>query len=133
MYAVGHNGLAIRKGSTDKGLVPVNMKNLYGLTQRHGVAGLDGEPVALSLTESVSEIGGWLPVSALIEGERGLWTVLRLGERDGNTVALREAVEVLHVYEDQAFVRGTLANGQTVVADGIHRVTPGTPVVSVEN
>jgi multidrug efflux pump subunit AcrA (membrane-fusion protein) len=98
-----------------------------------GVDGLDGEPVALSLTESVIETGGWLPVSALIEGERGLWTVLRLGEQDGNTVTLREAVEVLHVYQDQAFVRGTLADGQSVVADGIHRVTPGTPVVAVEN
>ena len=96
-----------------------------------GVKGLDGEPVALTLSETVVVPGAWLPITALIEGERGLWTVLRLGEQDGSTVALREAVEVLHVDDDRAYVRGTLVEGQRVVADGIHRVTPGTPVVDV--
>ena len=94
------------------------------------VAGLDGEPVALTLSERVDEPGGWLPISALIEGERGLWTVLRLQQQEDTTVALREVVEVLHVDGDRAYVRGTLAGGQRVVADGIHRVTPGTPVVA---
>lgn len=96
-----------------------------------GVKGLDGEPVALTLSESVTVPGAWLPITALIEGERGLWTVLRLGEQDGSTVALREAVEVLHIDDNRAYVRGTLVEGQRVVADGIHRVTPGTPVVDV--
>ena len=96
-----------------------------------GVNGLDGEPVALTLSETVAVPGAWLPITALIEGERGLWTVLRLGEQDGSTVALREAVEVLHIDDDRAYVRGTLVEGQRVVADGIHRVTPGTPVVDV--
>ena len=70
-----------------------------------GVNGLDGEPVALTLSETVVVPGAWLPITALIEGERGLWTVLRLGEQDGRTVALREAVEVLHVDDDRAYVR----------------------------
>ena len=97
------------------------------------VEALDGEPVALSISENVSESGGWLPIGSLIEGERGLWTVLRIGEQDGNSVALREAVEVLHVDGNMAYVRGTLAAGQRVIADGIHRVTPGTPVTALEN
>ena len=96
-----------------------------------GAAGLDGEPIALTLSEATDVSGGWLPITALIEGERGLWTVLRLGKQDGSTVALREAVEVLHVDGDRAYVRGTLVEGQRVVADGIHRVTPGTPVQDV--
>jgi hypothetical protein len=29
--------------------------------------------------------GGWLPLSALLEGERGVWTVLALREDDGST------------------------------------------------
>lgn len=96
-----------------------------------GVAGLDGEPVALTLDETVDVAGGWLPIKSLIEGERGLWTVLRLDNQGDSTVTLREAVEVLHVDGDRAYVRGTLVEGQRVVADGIHRVTPGTPVADV--
>ncbi len=89
---------------------------------------LDGEPVNLELEENVELQGGWLPISALLEGERGVWTVLRIeGDRE-STVTVREGVEVLDIRGDQAFVRGTLTDGSRVVATGTHRVTPGTPV-----
>ena len=94
--------------------------------------GLDGEPVSLALTETVEMRGGWLPISALLEGERGLWTVLRLEETDAGLVTVREAVEVLAVQGERAFVRGSLADHQRFVADGVHRVAPGTPVVLEE-
>ncbi|QFU76167.1 efflux RND transporter periplasmic adaptor subunit [Halioglobus maricola] len=91
---------------------------------------VDGEPVSLLLSESVPSIGGWLPIASLLEGNRGLWTVLRL-DRDGDiAVTVREAVEVVEIRGDQAFVHGTLADGTEVVASGVHRITPGT-VVSV--
>ena len=89
---------------------------------------VDGEPVTLQLEETVIARGGWLPIAALIEGSRGLWTVLRLDEQDGIVVTLREAVEVLEIRGDQAYVRGTLTSGNRVVANGVHRITPGTPV-----
>ena len=92
------------------------------------IQGLDGEAVSLVLEERVDEIGGWIPLSALQEGARGIWTVLRLVEQDGHTVAVREAVEVVDVRADRAFVRGTLPDGSLVVASGVHRVTPGTPL-----
>jgi RND family efflux transporter MFP subunit len=95
-----------------------------------GSTGLDGEPVTLNLSEWVAATGGWLPVSALIEGDRGLWNVLRVDENKDGITTVREAVEILHLEGDRAFVRGTLAPGQRVVADGIHRVAPGTPVVA---
>ena len=93
-----------------------------------GTEAFDGEPVTISLPRRVAASGGWLPLSALLEGERGVWTVLALRERAGDTVALREVVEVLHVSGDRAFVRGTLNDGDRVIADGIHRVAPGTRV-----
>ena len=97
-------------------------------------AALDGEIATLVLTETVPARGGWLPISALLEGERGAWTVLRLGEReDGATVALREAVEVLHVDGARVYVRGSLQPGQRVIADGIHRIAAGTPVQPLEH
>jgi RND family efflux transporter MFP subunit len=93
-----------------------------------GVDAYDGEPVALRLPRVEAEAGGWLPLSALLEGERGVWTVLALRERDGGTVALREVVEVLHVSSDEAYVRGSLNSGDRVVTDGVHRIAPGTRV-----
>jgi len=47
-------------------------------------------------------------------------------------VALREAVEVLHVTGDRAYVRGTLNDGDRVIADGVHRVAPGTRVTEAD-
>ncbi len=90
---------------------------------------VDGEPVSLLMQESVPARGGWLPIAALLEGSRGLWTVLRLENKNDITTAVREAVEVLEIQGDRAFVRGTLAPGSRVVANGVHRITPGTPVV----
>jgi hypothetical protein len=94
---------------------------------------VDGEPVTLQLSETVSARGGWLPIAALLEGSRGLWTVLRISDEDGRTVTVREAVEVLEIRGDQAFVYGTLPAGSRVVASGVHRITPGTPVTDTGN
>ncbi|MGB1142107.1 MAG: hypothetical protein ACPG1A_14495 [Halioglobus sp.] len=84
--------------------------------------------MTLGLRESVAQKGGWLPVSALLEGRRGLWTVLRIEQRGKEQVTVREAVEVIDVQGNQAYVRGTLPAGALVVADGVHRVTAGNPV-----
>ena len=93
---------------------------------------VSGEPVTLALSEEVAMTGGWLPVSALLEGERGLWTVLRVVDTDQGAVTAREAVEVLDVRGDRAYVRGTLGDHQRFIADGVQRIAPGTPVVLEE-
>jgi len=96
------------------------------------VSALDGEPITLELDESMPLAGGWLPISALLEGKRGLWTVLRIDSSGAQHTTLREAVEVLDIQRDQAYVRGTLPSGSLVVASGMHRITPGTPVALEE-
>lgn len=98
-----------------------------------GVRALDGEPVSLTLTETVAAAGGWLPIAALQEGQRGVWTVLKLQPGAEGFRTVREAVEVLDVQQDRAYVRGTLSPGDRVVASGVHRVTPGTWVLVGEN
>lgn len=97
-----------------------------------GIAALDGEPITVKLSESVTEPGGWLPLSALLEGERGAWTVLKIVPLSGNQITVRETVEVLEVQNDKAFVRGTITSGDKIVANGVHKVTPGA-AVSVVN
>ncbi len=93
------------------------------------VATVDGEPVTLQLDESVPTTGGWLPLTALLEGQRGVWNVLRLTEADDGLRTVREAVEVLDVQGERAYVRGTLPANSEVVATGLHRITPGALVV----
>lgn len=93
---------------------------------------LDGEAVTLELQETVTQSGGWLPIAALLEGGRGIWTVLRLESEGDNIRTVSEAVEVLQVNGDRAFVRGTLDSGTTVVANGTHRISPGALVNAQE-
>lgn len=99
-----------------------------------------GELVELSLSERVTESGAWLPLSALSEGERGLWRALvarphdlgpahkeRSGESAGGGLYALESrpVELLYLDGDRAYVRGPLTAGEAVVAAGLHRVVPG--------
>jgi RND family efflux transporter MFP subunit len=95
------------------------------------IMALDGEPITLELEEPVDLTGGWLPLTALLEGRRGVWTVLRLeAEAGDNHRTVREVVEVLDLSADQAYVRGTLMSGARVVASGVHRITPGALVTA---
>jgi RND family efflux transporter MFP subunit len=98
-----------------------------------GVNALDGEPLTLEHQETVAMRGGWLPMAALLEGQRGTWNVLRI-EADGELYrTVRESVEVLDIQGDRVYVLGTLPAGARVVADGVHRITPGTLVTVAEH
>ncbi|MGS4886969.1 efflux RND transporter periplasmic adaptor subunit [Roseibium sp. MB-4] len=93
-----------------------------------------GRLAELSVVERVETEGTWIPVSALKEGPRGLWTVLTVAEDVDSAepspayVVVREAVEVLHAEEGRAFVRGTLTPDRLIVRDGVHRVVVGQAV-----
>lgn len=107
---------------------PVSMTVVAIFDLPVALAAFDGEPVAVSLPRRINSEGGWLPLEALLEGERGVWTVLRLSQQDGATTAVREVVEVLYTRADQVYVQGTLRDGDRVIADGVHRIAPGTRV-----
>lgn len=84
-----------------------------------------GEVMELALDQHITEPGYWLPLSALVEGRKGLWTVYTLDGSNEDTVILREAVEVLYAERTRVFVRGTLARGAKIVLNGTNRVVPG--------
>lgn len=100
-----------------------------------GAAGVaDGALGALVLDREVAGPGAWVPVSALSEGVRGLWTLFLIEESDETRVR-REAVEVLYADAERAFVRGAFGGARAVVAEGGHRVTDGQlvrPVTGLE-
>ena len=85
-----------------------------------------GDTVELPVARQVRASGLWLPISALTEAERVLWSVLTLIEAEDGTYRVgQEVVELLHAAGDRVFVRGTLKRGQRVVSGGRNRVIPG--------
>jgi RND family efflux transporter MFP subunit len=90
-----------------------------------------GQLARLKMVRRTKASGFWLPITALAEGRRGLWSAYSL-EPDGpdetvRKVGLRE-LQLLHSEEDRAFVRGTLRDGDVVVQSGLHRLVPGQSV-----
>lgn len=87
-----------------------------------------GETAQLNLSETQNAEGFLLTSTALIPGERGLWSVYVLGEAgetpDVYQVARRD-VEILHADGDRVLVRGTLQTGDRVILDGTHRIVNG--------
>ncbi|MEM6421353.1 MAG: hypothetical protein AAF698_02105, partial [Pseudomonadota bacterium] len=90
-----------------------------------------GEVVRLILARRVEARGAWVPLTALKEAERGLWSIQTItGPADDQRVA-REAVEILHVADGRAFVRGSVADGALVVPVGVHRLGQGQRVSAI--
>lgn len=85
-----------------------------------------GSLVELNLAVVVSEQGYWVPLSALAESQRGLWSVLVVEQNQTgeNTVETR-LVEILHRGNNAVYVRGTLENGDLIIASGTGRIVPG--------
>lgn len=96
---------------------------LFDLNSSNGAA--FQQIVTLTVETPVRERGTWLPLAALKEGHKGLWSVLVVAARDGQTKVQTETVEVLHIEGEQAYVRGTLPANAQVVSNGTHRVVSG--------
>lgn len=87
-----------------------------------------GAVARLSLDRAVGERGIWVPVSALKEASRGLWSVYVANPEGAGHVAQTRLVEIVHTDGPRAFVRGALEDGDLVVIDGLQRITPGQPI-----
>lgn len=82
--------------------------------------------------EQVSETKCFkIPVSAIANDQQGLWSCFTV-EGDGEQVARQQSIEVLHFDGDWVFVRGTLTEGQSIVTDGLQRISNGQRVQSAE-
>jgi RND family efflux transporter MFP subunit len=92
-----------------------------------------GDLVDLTLESRMPERGFWVPLSALAEGARGLWTVYAAqaltdgaaGALDASHQLAPRIVEVLHQDGERAYVRGPVHARELIVRDGLHRVVPG--------
>lgn len=105
------------------------------LDQTDSTASVPGQVAELQLTETIKSPGYWLPITALVETDRGLWSSYVLGQQQDVTAENQavfqveeNVVEILHTQSDLVLVRGTLQPNQKVIVDGIHRIVPGQQV-----
>lgn len=100
------------------------------------VQAVPGDLARLELEQQVSEAGFWLPIGALAEGNRGLWTAyvampVEKGaiNTGGATHFLQpRPVEVLYESTERVYVRGALREGDQFVTGGLARVVPNQQV-----
>jgi RND family efflux transporter MFP subunit len=92
-----------------------------------------GSLAELQLAVEIFETGYWIPLTAIAESQRGLWSVLvvvdSLAPVTGGSVTVEtRLVEIIHHGKDAVFVRGTLRDGDLVVNNGVGRIVPGQSV-----
>lgn len=83
----------------------------------------------LAVKQTVMTDGYWLPITALVRGERGLWSCYAIKEsaslQDKSYRVERQDVEVLHTEGNRVLVRGTLQPKEKIAIDGTHRLVAG--------
>ena len=103
-------------------------------------AGLVPEQIVrLVLPRQLPCQGGWVPLAALSEGERAVWSVFvvvpntqrSLAGSPLGSVVERRLVEVLHTEPERVLIRGDLQPGEAVIATGVQRVVPGQRVSAI--
>ncbi len=88
-----------------------------------------GDLAELEIPAWIDAPGYWVPVAALAKGSRGLWQGLVASPAsDGVHELQTRTLEILHAEDGRAYVRGTLTEGELLVADGTHRVVAGQTV-----
>lgn len=89
-----------------------------------------GDLAQLELRRTLEVAGYWVPLTALAEGERGLWNayvLVRAASESLYTVESR-AVEVLYQDGLRAYIDGALQPGELMVPSGLNRIVPGQQV-----
>ncbi len=87
-----------------------------------------GQIASIQLPQLIMESGAWLPVSALAEIERGLWSVYIVRPRGDAWIVDPGVVEIVHAEGDRVYVRGGFRDGDMAVIDGLQRIAPGQSV-----
>lgn len=91
---------------------------------------VSGQVGQLEITLRQRGEGFWVPMEALQEGERGLWSVFVVNpsaantERDIGTLQ-RHPVELLYAEIERAYVRGSIGDGALLVTRGLNRLISG--------
>ncbi len=90
------------------------------------------EIARLNVTQTNETDGYWLPITALVKGDRGLWSCYAVVAKGNNSQRVeRRLLEVLETDGEKVLVRGTLKEGDAIVTDGTQRLVSN-QLVSIE-
>ena len=91
----------------------------------------EADLMEVSLSREVAEPGYWLPISALTENARGIWSCLVAEPITDQTAGAeathqlkRRDLQVISMEEERVYVQGNFQSGERIVTDGLHRVVP---------
>jgi len=93
-----------------------------------------GQTAELVLQQYYQQPGYSIPLSALSEGEEGLWSVfVKQPDEPGSDTGtvVREHVDILHTDGVTAFVQGPLSGNAQIINNGPHRIVVGQRVRNV--
>ena len=97
------------------------------------IALLPGQVATLRWSRPLGETGWRIPLSALTEGVRGMWTGFVVVVKDGTTQVQQVDLEVLHTLPDSVVVRGALKAGDLLLTEGVDRIVGGQRVRVLAN
>lgn len=87
-----------------------------------------GQIARIVVRRRVALRGFWLPITGLVEGRRGLWNAYGVEDsRAGDGLLRLTSRELTLIYSNakEAFVTGTVVDGEHLVTTGLHRLVPG--------
>ncbi len=93
-----------------------------------------GDLVQLIMEDRIETQGVWLPVSALTEGDRGVWTAFALQPLEAESASgATHSVEAVPLHwlaarGDRLYMSGPLSDGTLLVREGLQRIVPGQQV-----
>ncbi len=94
-----------------------------------------GQTARLALVDTQQAEGLWVPSTALVQGEQGLWSVYVASSspEDASTWEVaRRHVEIVHTEGDRVLVQGMVQPGDQVIPSGTHRAVPGQTISLVD-
>lgn len=83
-----------------------------------------GEIVRLKTSKHIKAKGYWIPTSALVRGNYGLWFCFVVDKAH----IQKNHVEILYTKNNRVFIQADFPAGTIIVKNGIHRVAPGQKV-----
>ena len=77
----------------------------------------------LQLNQTKEKRGAWVPLKSLSQGTQGLWNIYTVSKDQNNKYRVaKEIVELIYVEGNNAFISGTISNGDMVVSGGAEQV-----------
>ncbi|MEM6602574.1 MAG: efflux RND transporter periplasmic adaptor subunit [Pseudomonadota bacterium] len=97
-----------------------------------------GDIVRMPLETQIRKRGFWVPITALKEANRGLWSVYIVlsendSEEDVTLTAAPRLIEVHYADDKRAFISGTVYNGDDIIISGAAKIVPGQNIRVIED